>query len=181
MSAASICCRAPGSAAVVGALNLVGGTVVAGTAATAGTPGTPGTADSYGAQPASHVLQFQLGPDADQIVGIDIPTLDAGRLGLSGLDLADPNALQQIDAALATLLEVAGRAGAFQTRLQIAASFSLEQAALLDQASDRIVGADMAIEHTEFVRNSVRLQAATAMAGQARSLDLQQVSRLLTR
>lgn len=91
--------------------------------------------------------------------GADIRTQSAAQLALGALE----NAINRKDIRRAEL-------GAFANRLENTITNLQIQAENLQAAESRISDVDVAIEMTEFTRNNILAQAATAMLAQANSL-----------
>lgn len=103
-----------------------------------------------------------------------MPTI--AKMGPSGvmLDIATQEraqkALGQIDDAIAVKDKVRAHIGAMQNRLENTVTNLTVQAENLQAAESRISDADVALEMTQFVRNQILTQAATAMVSQANAL-----------
>ncbi|EFI35608.1 flagellin domain protein [Desulfonatronospira thiodismutans ASO3-1] len=80
------------------------------------------------------------------------------------------NALEEIDAAIEKKDRIRADLGAFQNRLESTISNLQIQAENLQAAESRISDADVAYEMTQFMRNQVLSQGATAMLAQANTL-----------
>jgi flagellin len=91
----------------------------------------------------------------------DILTQTQAQLALSGID----EAIKKKDQARANL-------GAIQNRLENTITNLQIQAENLQAAESRISDVDVATEMTEFTRNNILAQAATAMLAQANSLPM---------
>ena len=84
-------------------------------------------------------------------------------------DLAQ-KALERIDAAIVQKDKVRAHLGALQNRFENTITNLSVQAENLQAAESRISDTDVAVEMTEFVRNQILSQSATAMLAQANSL-----------
>ena len=100
-----------------------------------------------------------VGNQAAQGAGFSISTQSAAQAALQALD----EAIQSKDKIRAAL-------GALQNRLESTISNLSIQAENLQAAESRISDVDVATEMTEFVRNQIISQSATAMLAQANSL-----------
>lgn len=103
--------------------------------------------------------QAQNGSGTTEWAGADILTQSAAQEALAAMDLA----INAKDTARANL-------GAIQNRLENTITNLQIQAENLQAAESRISDVDVATEMTEFTRNNILAQAATAMLAQANSL-----------
>ncbi|MDR2670004.1 MAG: flagellin [Desulfovibrio sp.] len=100
-----------------------------------------------------------LGNSSDFDAGHDISTQQNAQL-----------ALEAINQAIISKDKIRAHLGAMQNRLENTISNLQIQAENLQAAESRISDVDVALEMTEFVRNQILTQAATAMLSQANSL-----------
>ena len=107
----------------------------------------------------SEWIQAQNGSGNTDWDGADILTQSAAQKALAGIDLA----IRKKDTARANL-------GAIQNRLENTITNLQIQAENLQAAESRISDVDVATEMTQFTRNNILAQAATAMLAQANSL-----------
>ncbi len=118
-------------------------------------------------------IDIQVGLDSGQTVSIDISNgVDAeDDLSLGTID-SSSNAnteLGAIDTAIGTLSTVRSDLGATQNQLEHTVK-NLANVAENTQASESVIrDADMAFEMANFTRNSIMIQAGTAMLAQANS------------
>lgn len=127
-----------------------------------------------------NVMQFQIGPNADQNIRVYIGTMTSDALGLKGIQsesgiisVMDPesanSAISTIDGALNSVNKQRADLGAYQNRMEMAKN-GIDVAAENTQAAEsRIRDTDMAKEMVEYVKNSVLTQAGVAMLAQANS------------
>lgn len=119
-------------------------------------------------------LAFQIGPNTNQNVMIDIPQLDTVRLGIENIDVTTQQgankAIFTLDKAINILSDVRAKLGATQNRMEHTINNLQVTHENLTAAESRIRDADMALEMTEFTRNNIVNQAATAMLAQANQL-----------
>lgn len=134
-------------------------------------------------------LYFQIGPNTDQSVTVGIPKMDAESLELknantlSGVDVkfedeyisvldhaAADAAIAGFDAAINKVSDARAQLGAVQNRLEHTINNLQVTHENLTAAESRIRDADMALEMTEFTRNNIINQSATAMLAQANQL-----------
>ncbi|MED4082888.1 flagellin [Halalkalibacterium halodurans] len=122
----------------------------------------------------NNALSFQIGPNTNQNVMIDIPKMDVVTLGIeevSVLTNADANkAIFQIDQAINKLSDARAKLGAVQNRLEHTVNNLQVTHENLTASESRIRDADMALLMTEFTRNNILNQSATAMLAQANQL-----------
>ena len=152
-------------------------------------PGT--TTDAAGTVTASDVkfdvtnigtMTLQIGANENQTMEISIPDLSAKVLGVDRINVTKVNggddAIVILDSALAKVSDVRSKIGAFENRLDSAVS-SLDQfSENMTGALSRIADVDMAEEMTEYTKQNVLSQAATAVLSQANDIP-QQVLQLL--
>jgi len=123
-------------------------------------------------------VNFQIGANANQTLNIKIDTdMDAAGLGvnvtavdvtkfdISGMEFNKQ--LQAIDAAINTVSEKRSYLGANQNRLEHTIVNLQTAAENLTAAESRIRDVDMAAEMMEFTKQSILVQAGTAMLAQA--------------
>ncbi|GEL08284.1 flagellin [Salisediminibacterium halotolerans] len=119
-------------------------------------------------------LMFQIGPNADQTVDVDIPIMNSERLGLGNVDVTDNesanNAIVSFDAAIADVSDARSEMGAVQNRMEHTINNLQVTQENLSSAESRIRDTDMAEEMTEFTKNNILNQSATAMLAQANQL-----------
>lgn len=122
----------------------------------------------------NNALAFQIGPNTNQNVMIDIPQLDTVRLGIENIDVTTQQgankAIFTLDKAINILSDVRAKLGATQNRMEHTINNLQVTHENLTAAESRIRDADMALEMTEFTRNNIVNQAATAMLAQANQL-----------
>ncbi len=160
---------ATGTTGDVSIPSLVGG-LITGTSMN----GTGGSDNIYGVMPngdaaflasygsvdeVSEWGQPQNGSGTTEWAGADILTQSAAQASLDAMD----GAINKKDTARANL-------GAIQNRLENTITNLQIQAENLQAAESRISDVDVATEMTEFTRNNILAQAATAMLAQANSL-----------
>ena len=129
---------------------------------------------------ASSGVVFQIGPNANQMISGTIKSMTASGLGLSGA-LKTPktgigsgssysgiqNVLTQIDKAIDKVSAERSKLGAIQNRLEHTIANLSVTVENLAASESRIRDADMAQEMTEFTKNQILIQSATAMLAQA--------------
>lgn len=144
---------------------------------TAGNPGSP----AVPAGPATtqfsltnNALAFQIGPNTNQNVMIDVPRLDIVTLGIEEIDVTTQEgankAIFTLDQAINVLSDVRAKLGATQNRMEHTINNLQVTHENLTASESRIRDADMALEMTEFTRNNILNQSATAMLAQANQL-----------
>lgn len=137
-------------------------------------------------------MWFHVGANMDQRIRVYIGTMSSQGLGLknpigraetatfisvSTTDKANI-ALGIIDSALMKVAKQRADLGAYQERLEYLGKGLLNGAENLQAAESRIRDTDMAYEMSNFVRNNILTQAATAMLAQANTQP-QQILQLL--
>ncbi|ADU30016.1 flagellin [Evansella cellulosilytica] len=119
-------------------------------------------------------LAFQIGPNTNQNVMIDIPKMDTVELGIEDLNVLTNenanNAIFVLDQAINKISEARSKLGATQNRMEHTINNLQVTHENLTAAESRIRDADMALEMTEFTRNNILNQSATAMLAQANQL-----------
>jgi flagellin len=143
---------------------------------------TAGAAEKTFIHLADRSMVFHVGPNSLQDVNAAIGNLSTSALGLDGL-LVTTNPLanksiRTLDLAIDKVSTARSKLGAVQNRLDHTVSNLTEMQHNLTAALSRIQDADMAKEMTEFTKNNIILQAATAMLAQANQLP-QNVLQLL--
>jgi flagellin len=118
-------------------------------------------------------LQIQVGlnnVDAEDRIAISISAMDSATLGLN-IDISDKTtaqtALGTIDTAIDTVSSQRAALGALQNRMQITVSNLQSYRENLTSADSRIRDVDVAEETAAMTRNSILLQAGTAVLAQA--------------
>jgi flagellin len=133
-------------------------------------------------------MWFQVGANMDQRVRVYIGTMTAGGLGLRNLasreiismsspDLAN-RSIGMLDAALKVVNKQRADLGAYQNRLEFTMKGLAVGAENMQASESRIRDADMAEEMVKFTRDSILVQASTAMLAHA-NLKTQSVLQLL--
>jgi flagellin len=150
------------SPSIVG--GLISGTSMNGTSGSAAfygvLPTTAGFLADYGSvDQVDEWTQPQNGSGTTEWAGADILTQSGAQEALAAMDVA----INKKDTARANL-------GAIQNRLENTITNLQIQAENLQAAESRISDVDVATEMTEFTRNNILAQAATAMLAQANSL-----------
>ncbi|MFC4738045.1 flagellin [Bacillus daqingensis] len=123
---------------------------------------------------SNNALAFQIGPNTGQEVLIDIPKMDTVTLGITDISVASSKdageAIFKLDRAVAMLSDARAKLGAVQNRLEHTINNLQVTHENLTSSESRIRDADMALEMTEFTRNNILNQSATAMLAQANQL-----------
>ncbi|OIJ16911.1 flagellin [Anaerobacillus alkalilacustris] len=123
-------------------------------------------------------LEFQIGPNTNQKVTLTIANMDTTATGLN-IAKADitvnshanaVSSITSIDAAITKVSQNRSALGAIQNRLEHTINNLQTTHENLTASESRIRDADMALEMTEFTRNNIINQAATAMLAQANQL-----------
>lgn len=137
---------------------------------------------------AGTTMFFHVGANMDQRRLMYIGTITAGRLGLQDLNTKAPMSISTADKANATIgvldnaLHIVSKQradlGAYQNRFEMAQKGVAIAAQNLQAAESIIRDTNMAAQMVEFTKNSILVQAGTAMLAQANTLP-QSVLRLL--
>jgi len=138
---------------------------------------------------ANRIMQFQVGANMDQSKQVFIGTMTALALGLQNnqgdqgsISIATPEEANQaigtVDSALKMVSKQRADLGAYQNRFEMAAQGVAIAAENMQAAESRIRDADMASEIVKYARDSILVQAGTAMLAQA-NLGTQSVMKLL--
>ncbi|MCR4422782.1 MAG: flagellin [Spirochaetales bacterium] len=137
-------------------------------------------------------MWFHIGANLDQRIRVYIGTMSTQGLGLKNpigraetatfISVSTPDkaniALGLIDSALIKVAKQRADLGAYQERLEYLGKGLLNGAENLQAAESRIRDTDMAFEMSNFVKNNILTQAATAMLAQANTQP-QQILQLL--
>ena len=131
-------------------------------------------------------MWFHVGANMDQRERAYIGTMSSEALGIKiegrSISLSTPdnanNAIGVIDEALKTVSRQRADLGAYQNRFEMAVRGVLVGAENLQAAESLIRDTDMAAQMVEFVKNTILVQAGTAMLAQA-NLKPQAVLQLL--
>jgi flagellin len=117
---------------------------------------------------------FQIGPDANQIINVKITTnmnatgLGVGSVASNILTPADAQtAINSIDTAIATVTETRGDLGAKQNRFSSTIRNLTNISENVSASKSRIMDADFAAESAKLAQNQVSQQAASTMLSQA--------------
>jgi flagellin len=124
------------------------------------------------------IMQFQVGANMDQnervfigtmtsrALGLEDPQGAAGIISISSPDLAN-RTIGVVDTALRAVNRQRADLGAYQNRFEIAQQGVAIASENLAAAESRIRDTDMAREVVDFVKNSILIQANSAMLAQA--------------
>ena len=117
---------------------------------------------------------FQIGPDANQIINVKITTnMNAAGLGVGSTtsNILTPTdaqtAINSIDTAIATVTETRGDLGAKQNRFSSTIRNLTNISENVSASKSRIMDADFAAESAKLAQNQVSQQAASTMLSQA--------------
>ena len=116
-------------------------------------------------------LIIQTGATKGEVLTIDIGSMKAADLGITGSSVADQdsatNAIDTITAAINKVSAQRANLGAYQNRLEHKINNLNTSAENLQSAESNIRDVDMAEEMVEFTKNNILLQAAQSMLAQA--------------
>jgi flagellin len=131
-------------------------------------------ARAAGAAAAPKELWFQVGANVDQRVRAYVGTMTATALGLSGaqgLSITNTTlankAIQSVDNALQLVSRQRAELGAYQNRFNLAAKGVSVAAENMQAAESVIRDTNMADQMVSYVKNTILVQAGTAMLAQA--------------
>lgn len=116
---------------------------------------------------------FHIGANDNQTLTVEIGDMQADALGIGvgAIDISTQtgaeNAIPLLDKALDTVSSERSDLGAVQNRLEHTINNLQVAAENLTAAESRIRDVDVALETTNFVKNQILVQAATAMLAQA--------------
>lgn len=116
-------------------------------------------------------LTFHIGANADENLTVTLEDMQAEALGVKDINVTTRDgangAITTINNALETVSSFRSKLGAVQNRLEHTISNLQVAAENLTASESRIRDVDMALETTNFVKNQILVQAATAMLAQA--------------
>lgn len=119
----------------------------------------------------ANVLKLQVGDTADQTISVEVKSMKASGLGISGLSISGQGnantAIATIKTAINKVSSTRGDLGAIQNRLEHTINNLGVTAENMTAAESRIRDVDMAKEMMEFTKNNILSQAATSMLAQA--------------
>lgn len=120
----------------------------------------------------SYDVDFQVGADANQTIGVKITTtMDQTGLALNAIDIDTASeaqaAITAIDNALSTVNDVRADLGAKQNRFSSTIRNLENVAENVSASKSRIMDADFAQESANLARNQVLQQASSSMLAQA--------------
>lgn len=120
----------------------------------------------------SYDVDFQVGADANQTIGVKITTtMDQTGLALNAIDIDTASeaqaAITAIDNALSTVNDVRADLGAKQNRFSSTIRNLENVAENVSASKSRIMDADFAAESANLARNQVLQQASSSMLAQA--------------
>lgn len=120
-------------------------------------------------------LSFKIGDTSTKADKLDIklPDISARKLGLSNIDVINPdNAMKAIEVyknAGKVITDARGKIGAYQNRLEHTINTLTQASENTTESRSRIMDTDMAKESTELARFSILSQSSQAMLAQANS------------
>lgn len=116
-------------------------------------------------------LQIQVGPNAGQLVPLNLPTLSSAILGVDMLNVGNNmvanRALELADEALDMLNFERSKIGALQNRLEYAYDYAMNAEENQQAAESRIRDADMADEMVAYTTKDILEQVAQSMIAQS--------------
>ncbi|WP_430790861.1 flagellin [Virgibacillus flavescens] len=119
----------------------------------------------------SGAVTFHIGANSGQSISLDINSMSASGLGLSGISISGQSganaAITTIQTAIDDVSSERAKLGAYQNRLDHTINNLGTSAENLTAAESRIRDVDMAKEMMNFTKNNILTQAAQAMLAQA--------------
>ncbi|WP_085522068.1 flagellin N-terminal helical domain-containing protein [Tuberibacillus sp. Marseille-P3662] len=116
-------------------------------------------------------LNYQIGANSSQVMGVSIGDMSASGLNVDGIDVTTQRSAEaSISAVQNALDDVSGQRaelGAFQNRLEHSINNLGTSAQNLTSAESRIRDVDMAKEMMEYTKNNILNQAAQSMLAKA--------------
>lgn len=126
---------------------------------------------SGGLSGTANALKFHIGANSGQSISLEINSMTASGLGVSGLSISGQTsadkAITTIQNAIDTVSAQRAKLGAYQNRLDHTINNLGTSAENLTAAESRIRDVDMAKEMMAFTKNNILTQAAQAMLAQA--------------
>ncbi|MGG3284366.1 flagellin [Paenibacillus solani] len=118
-------------------------------------------------------VTFQVGANEDETITLTLAAADAAAIGLTGMDPLDGKnatakaSLTKVQSAIDKVSELRSNLGAVQNRLEHTINNLGTTSENLQAAESRVRDTDMAKEMSEYTKNNILQQAATAMLAQA--------------
>ena len=132
---------------------------------------------SNDAKKISNGVDFQIGANEGQMVGLDIENMRSRELGLGGIDVStmenSKEAIERLDIAIFRVSDQRANLGAMQNRLEHTMSSLSNTAENLQAAESRIRDIDMAKEMMNLTKFNIIQQASQSMLAQANQLPQQ--------
>jgi len=123
---------------------------------------------------APRSMDFQIGANQGQILGVNIGNMGAAALGVDGILVVNTkwaqNAITTVDDAINKVSSERSKLGSYQNRLEHTIKNLGVQAENLTASESRIRDLDFAEEMISFTRNQILMQSGVAMLAQANSL-----------
>ena len=120
---------------------------------------------------ADDALTFHIGANSGQSTKLTVQNMNAASLGVNNVDLTTQakadSAIGTIDKAINTVSAQRAALGAMQNRLEHTINNLGTSSENLSAAESQIRDVDMAEEMSEYTKNNILVQAATAMLAQA--------------
>ena len=130
----------------------------------------------------SNGVDFQVGSNKGQMVGLDIENMRSRELGLGGVNVATTDdakdAIRRLDEAVSRISAQRADLGASQNRLEHTIASTDNTAENLQAAESRIRDVDMAKEMMNLTKLNVLQQASQSMLAQANQAPQQVLSLL---
>ena len=110
---------------------------------------------------------LQVGAEAGQTITVNLDSMTASQIGVSGLSIGEPSAITAIDSAIQSVSSLRSNLGAVQNRLEHTINNLNNVVENTTAAESQIRDTDMATEMVKYSNNNVLAQAGQAMLAQA--------------
>lgn len=141
-----------------------------------------GAVGDYTMNVTDNSIKFQIGANANQNTTLSINGMSAASLGISSIDVTSQAnasaAITTIDTATTAVSTQRAQLGAMQNRLEHTINNLGTSSENLSSAQSQIADVDMASEMTQYTKENILSQAATAMLAQANQIPQQVLSLL---
>ena len=160
------------SAVGINSDTLVGLATTAGMVITLANPGSlVGGANDVLTMSENATLQFQVGANANQTIGLNIDAANSQALGITSLDVLTQTdaetAITQLDRAIQNISANRANMGAIINRLTNSMTNDQSAQGNALAANSRIADVNVAQETVQFTRDQILMQAGTAVLAQA--------------
>lgn len=116
---------------------------------------------------AGSTFSFKIGADVNTDMSVKIDKLTTSALGLSGISLGTSAATSKINSALSTLADIQAQVGTYQSTFSYIQDAIDTEATNVREADATLRDTDFAKEMTNYVTETIRMQAAQFMTAQS--------------